>query len=102
MYRIRRQLMVGILAVTLVGIASARAAAQPGPLGSGPSSPSSSGGAPMPQPNRVVFTKESLPQMLKQLGYTVTEKSVGNGVYWQIVTQSENWTFTVNVLPMVN
>jgi hypothetical protein len=39
--------------------------------------------------------------MLRQLGYTVTEKAVGNGgVCWQIVTQSENWSFTVHVLPM--
>src|SRR5215510_13376520 len=99
MYRIRRQLVVGIMAVTLAGIVSARAAAQPG---TGPASAPSSGGTPAPQANRVVFTKESLPQLLRQLGYTVTEKPANNGVCWQIVTQSENWSFTVLVLPMVN
>ena len=101
MYRIRRQLIVGIMAITLACIASARVMAQPG--GTGPTGPPPAGGAPAPQQtNRVPFTMESLPQMLKQLGYTVTEKSTANGVYWQIVTQSENWSFTVNVLPMVN
>jgi hypothetical protein len=41
--------------------------------------------------------------MLRQLGYSVTEKSTANGnVSWQIVTQAENWSFTVQVLPMVN
>jgi hypothetical protein len=64
-----------------------------------------SGGAPTPtpQPSRVAFTKESLPKLLKDLGYTVTEKSAPNGaIYWQVVTQSEGWNFTVLVLPMVN
>jgi hypothetical protein len=101
MYRIRRQLIVGIMALTLAGIASARAAAQSGPTG--PSSPSPAGGAPMPQPNRITFTRDSLPKLLKDLGYTVTEKTLANGgLYWQVVTQSENWSFTVNVLPMVH
>jgi hypothetical protein len=92
--------MVGIMAVTLAGIASARAAAQPN--GTGPSSGPAAGAAPMAQPNRVVFTRESLPQMLKQLGYTVTEKPFASGVCWQIATQSEGWNFTVQVLPIVN
>jgi hypothetical protein len=101
MYRIRRQLFVGIMAVTLACVASARALAQPG--GTGPTGPAPSGGAGAPQtPSRVAFTAESLPQMFKQLGYSVTEKSSNNGTHWQIVTQSENWNFTVNVLPMVN
>lgn len=92
-------MFVGVLAITLAIAGSTRAMAQPA---TGPSGPSA-GGTPPPQPNRVAFTRESLPQMLKQLGYTVTEKSTANGaLYWQIVTQSENWTFTVQVLPMVN
>ncbi len=94
MYRIRQLLVASIMTVTLTGAASA----QP----SGPSGPLPSGGAPTPQPNRVVFTRDSLPQLLKQLGYTVNEKTLPNGgLYWQIATQSEGWNFTVNVLPMV-
>jgi len=97
MYRIRRLLIVSVVSLALAGMASSSALAQ-----TGPSSGPSSGGNP-PQPNRVAFTRESLPQLLKQLGYTVTEKTFPNGaIYWQIVTQSENWTFTVQVLPIVN
>ena len=97
MYRIRHLLVVGIMTVTCVGIASA----QPG--SSGPSGPAPSGGSPAPLPQRVAFTRDSMPQLLKQLGYTVTEKTNANGgVYWQVVTQSENWNFTVNVVPMVH
>jgi hypothetical protein len=95
MFSIRRLLFVGVLCVTLA--ASSRVSAQ-----SGPSGPADSGGSPSPQANRVPFTTESLPKMLKDLGYTVTEKASANGPYWQVVTQSENWNFTVQVLPMVN
>jgi hypothetical protein len=97
MFRIRHQFLMGILAATLVGITSTQTMAQ-----SGPSGPAASGGAGAPQSNRVVFTKESLPQMLKQLGYNVTEKQTANALYWQVATQSENWNFTVNVVPMMN
>ncbi len=97
MFSIRRQFVAGIMAVTLFGFASATAQAQPEPVGSGPS-----GGGQAPAPKPIVFTKESLPQMLKELGYTVTEKSIGNGrVYWQVVAQAGDWRFTVQVLPMV-
>ena len=100
MSRIRRLLSVAIMTVTLTGFVSARAMAQPG---TGPSGPAPSGGTPASQSNRVVFTADSLPKMLKDLGYTVTEKPAPNGgVYWQIVTQSENWNFTVQVMPLVN
>jgi hypothetical protein len=97
MFRIRHSFLMGIVAASLVCITSTGAMAQ-----SGPSGPSPSGAAGAPQSNRIVFTKESLPQMLKQLGYTVTEKNSGNVVYWQVVTQSENWNFTVQVMPMMN
>lgn len=99
MFRIRRFLNVGVLCVVLMGITSARVMAQPG---TGPSGPAPSGGSPVPQNNRIQFTNESLPKMFKDLGYNVTEKASANGPYWQIVTQSENWNFTVHVLPMVN
>src|SRR5262245_48805164 len=99
MFSIRRQLVASMMAVTLIGFASATAQAQPD-SGSGPSGPA--GGGQTQEPNRVAFTKESLPQLLKQLGYTVTEKSLPNGrLYWQIVAQVKDWRFTVNVLPMV-
>src|SRR5262245_20025708 len=102
MFSIRRQLVASIMAVTLAGFASATAQAQP-ESGSGPSGPAGDGQAQAQEPNRVAFTKESLPQLLKQLGYTVTEKSFPNGrLYWQIVAQVNDWRFTVNVLPMVN
>jgi hypothetical protein len=100
MFSIRRLLLVGVVCVTLAGMTASRASAQPA---TGPSSgPAASGGSPSPQVNRTVFTNESLPKMLKDLGYNVTEKASANGPYWQIVTQSENWSFTVQVLPMVN
>src|SRR5262249_13650144 len=101
MYCIRRQLVLGIMAATLAGTTAASARAQSGP--SGPSGSPPAAGAPAPQPNRTVFTRASLPRILRQIGSPVPEKAVGNGgVYWQIVTQSENWSFTVQVLPMGN
>jgi len=100
MYFIRRQLVLGVMAVTLAAATAVSAQAQSGPSGPVGSPPA---GTPAPQPSRTAFTRESLPQMLRQLGYTVTEKAVGNGgVMWQIVTQSDNWSFTVHVLPMGN
>jgi hypothetical protein len=100
MFSIRRLLLVGVVCVTLTSGAANRASAQPS---TGPSSgPAASGGSPAPQANRIQFTNDSLPKMLKDLGYTVTEKASANGPHWQVVTQSENWNFTVQVLPMVN
>src|SRR3954452_5156920 len=97
MHHLRRQLVAAVMAVTLVALASVSARAQSGPVGS-----PSPGGAPPPQPNRVAFTAESLPQVLKQLGYSVTEKSLANGKrYWQTVTEADGWRFTVQVLPIV-
>src|SRR5262245_66100754 len=101
MYCIRRQLVLGIMAVSLAGATAASGRGQSGP--SGPAGSPPAAGAPAPQPNRTAFTRESLPQLLRQIGYSVTEKTVANGgVYWQIVTQSETWSFTVQVLPMMN
>jgi hypothetical protein len=98
MYRMRRQVVAGVMAVTLVALGAGSARAQPAPVGS-----SSPGGAPPPQPQRVAFTRDSLPEMLKQLGYTVTAQSLANGkLYWQIVAQSGDWRFTVRVLPIVH
>src|SRR5262245_49491974 len=97
MYRIRHLFLTAITTLSLAGVASSPVLAQSGPTG-----PSPSGGTGSPQPNRVVFTKESLPKLLKDLGYTVTEKTSGNLTYWQVVTQSENWNFTVQVVPMMN
>jgi hypothetical protein len=86
------------MAVTLVALGSASGRAQTEPVGA-----SSPGGAPPPQPQRVAFTKDSLPEMLKQLGYSVTEQSLPNGkLYWQVVAQSGDWRFTVRVLPIVH
>jgi hypothetical protein len=98
MYSIRRQLTVALFAVTVAAIASAKVLAQSGPV----SAPQPDAAPMQQQPNRITFTKENLPQLFKQLGFTVTDKTTPNGAYWQIVTQADGWSFTVQVIPMMN
>src|SRR5207253_281342 len=94
MYR-SRSVMMGIIAVGLTVISASSAAAQSGPVGDGPAT------NPAQPPKRTMFTYDSVPDMLKQLGYSVTEKSFTNGrVYWQIATKADGWYFTVRVVPM--
>ena len=98
MNSIHRHRVATGLAILLAVIASSSALAQPH---TGPENPGAGGLAgPVNTPNRVSFTHESLPEMLRQLGYAVKEKPLAGGkAGWEIVTKADGWSYTVQVTP---